>query len=41
MAQLTIQDQRRAPNTVSERETGAQSERHSPDRESLVWVRAL
>ena len=41
MAQLTIQNQRPAPNTVTAREAGAQSDRHSPDRESRGWVRAL
>jgi RNA polymerase sigma-70 factor, ECF subfamily len=42
MAQLTIQNQRpAAPNSVTERDAGAQSDRHSPDRESLGWVRAL
>jgi RNA polymerase sigma-70 factor (ECF subfamily) len=41
MAQLTVQDQREVPNAVSERAARSKPDRHSPDRESLGWVRAL
>ena len=39
MAQLTIQDRGQVPDAVNEREARPYS--HSPDRESLGWVRAL
>jgi RNA polymerase sigma-70 factor (ECF subfamily) len=41
MDQLTIQDERQVPNTASEHEARSRSDRHSLDRESRGWVRAL
>jgi RNA polymerase sigma-70 factor (ECF subfamily) len=41
MAQLTVQDQREVPNALSERAARFEPDGHSPDRESLGWVRGL